>query len=101
MSHIPRRHYSEEKSPSGAPEQEKSDKPEDAPKVDDKYAELTKKLEAKEAEVVDLTVSHFCSYDRYCSILTGLPLFIGPATVPPRRFHKSTAQLCPREGTDA
>jgi hypothetical protein len=95
-----RRHYTEEKPPSGAPEQEKGDKPEEGAKVDEKTAELIKKLESKEAEVVDLTVSRFCSYDSFCSFLTSLPLFIGPATVSPRRLYKPAAEFCPREGTD-
>ncbi|KAF7778719.1 hypothetical protein Agabi119p4_3064 [Agaricus bisporus var. burnettii] len=50
-----RRHYSEEKPPNSAPEQETGNKSEEGAKADDKLAELTKKLEAKEAEVTDLT----------------------------------------------
>lgn len=69
-----RRHYSEEKPPNSAPEQETGNKSEEGAKADDKLAELTKKLEAKEAEVTDLTVSCFCSYDSFFFVLTKLYL---------------------------
>ncbi|KAF9454496.1 GrpE-domain-containing protein [Macrolepiota fuliginosa MF-IS2] len=51
VSRLPRRYYSEDKSANSATEQEKKEET----KVDDKYAEVTEKLKAKEAEVVDLT----------------------------------------------
>lgn len=62
VSHLSKRHYSEDKSTNGAAEREKRDEKEDA-KADagDKCAETLEKLKAKEAEVVDLTVGYASS----------------------------------------
>lgn len=61
MFHTSRRYYSEDKAAHDAPAQEKGEKKESG-KSDTNGAETTEKLKAKEAEVVDLTVSVVCAH---------------------------------------
>ncbi|KAF5358314.1 hypothetical protein D9756_001567 [Leucocoprinus leucothites] len=55
VSHLSRRHYSEDKSASDASEQEKKEEEKEDTKTEDKSTGIAEKLKAKEAEVVDLT----------------------------------------------
>lgn len=99
MSHVSRRHYSEDKATNGASEQEKKDEKKEDVKADDKSAELAEKLKVKETEVVDLTVSSATSPTSYFIFLTN-PL-LGPTTIPSGRLCQFAAKLCAREGANA
>jgi hypothetical protein len=97
-SHFSRRHYSEEKSANGTPEQEMEEKKKEADaKPDDKISGLTEKLKAKEAEVVDLTVSCTDTHTPSYFILT---FRIGKTTVSSSRLCQSATEFCTREGAD-